>query len=142
MKVLALNFHNFGDMLSEDSDKTLLKIITNLPKLESLDIQGVNFKFETEFLENILNVWEGIEELELTFASNDCRDYKTEFETFSRLTQLLSSYSIKFKIPLQCPTHYNRIKNNFAGLQSFDNVTTITDDPDYFKGQLERGGSD
>lgn len=138
LRNLSLNFLNIGSKVFDDNDKTLLKIVNFLPSLRALSVQGIVFSFEEVFLKNLWNVWHRIEELDLNFVANDCKDYKNELKHFIRLMELLDDHTVSLSFSMQCLTHFEALKTDFKRL-GIDGgaLVEMTYDDDYFKIQLD-----
>lgn len=137
---LTLNFFAFPKKTTDDNDSTVLRILNFLPNLESLNIQGIVFSLDKDFLLNILNVWQGLEELDLDFVSCDCKTLQMELEILNQIMNLLEEFSFSLSFHLQCVTHYERTKNDIRtlGLSSDVELTVTDDDPEYFKIGLQK----
>jgi hypothetical protein len=140
LRVLSLNFIKFHQNTDKsNNDNILLKIVNFLPRLKALSVQGIEFSFDEVLLENLLNVWHRIKELDLSFTSTDCKDFDSEFTAFHTLTDLLEEFSLSLIISLQCMTHFEKFKASLSELESkkIGNIS-LSYDKDYFHVELDK----
>ena len=120
LKVLNLSFINFSQKQNEENNKALLKILNFLPQLGTLTIQGIQFSFNEEFLQNLINIWRNLEEIDLEFASGDCKEFEPELLLFARLCQCVEEFCFSLNITLQCKTHLEKFKENLRSFKEKD----------------------
>ena len=139
LKVLNLNFINFSQKPNEDNNKALLKIINFLPQLNTLTIQGIQFSFDKVLLQNLLNIWRKVEELDLEFASEDCKEFNQELLLFARLCQLVEEFCFSLNISLQCKTHLEKFKENLRYVDEKDlGEVSLCYDQDFFSFKVDK----
>lgn len=139
LRSLNLHFVNFIEANQEDCDKTLVKIINLIPSLTDLSIVGIKFSLDAVLLKNMLNVWHQIEDLDLSFFSADCRNFRHELGNLKSLIEPLCEFSISLDISMQCLIHLEQFKSDIRELEINDMITIgMAYDANYFKVKLAK----